>query len=94
MDNIKDIVRQVFEKMVQGQAGPQDKLERIWLSILREGEEKHLKLLGLKNDTLFVDVDSPAWLFQMRIRKKKILEKFQEQIPEIKNISFKIGKVK
>lgn len=94
MDNIKDIVQQVFEKMVQKQVEPQDKLERIWLSVLRKGEEKHLRLLGLKNDTLFVDVDSPAWLFQMRIRKKKILEQFQEQIPEIKNISFKIGKVK
>ena len=93
MDTIKDIVYQVFEKMVQGRADPQDRLERIWLSVLRKGEEKHLKLLGLKNDTLFVDVDSPAWLFQMRIQKKKILEKFQEQIPEIKNISFKIGKV-
>ena len=94
MENIKDILQQVFEKMVQKQTQPQDQLERIWLSVLRKGEEKHLKLLGLKNDTLFVDVDSPAWLFQMRIQKKKILDKFQEQIPEIKNISFKIGKVK
>lgn len=93
MENIKDVVYQVFEKIVQKRTGPQDKIEEVWLNILKEEERRHLKLRGVKNNILFVDVDSSAGLFQMQTKKGKLLKTLQEQIPEIKSISFNIGKV-
>ena len=57
-------------------------------------ELKHTKIIGIKEDGLLVCVDSPAWLYQMRIRQTKILEQLKAEIPYIKYIRFKMGKIK
>ena len=93
MDNIKDVVNRVIAQMAKHESTGDDTLERLLGNLLSDLEKKHTKLIGLKNGQVSFYVDSSAWLFQMNIRKNKILEKLQEDKPEIKNISFKIGKV-
>jgi len=94
MDNIKDIVRQVVQNLSSNNLESHSKLERIWQNILERSQLKHTILVGMKEGKLLVNVDSPAWLFEMKIKKRKILERLQSEIPEIKNIYFRIGKVK
>ena len=94
MDNIKDIINQVIGQIAEKQPNNQSKLERIWLNVLEAKELEHTRLVGLKNGWISAYVDSPAWLYQMKIRRGKIVERLKQEIPEIKNISFKIGKVK
>ncbi len=97
MDSIKDIIPQVVEKMARerGQhVGEQDALERAWQDILEQQELKHVKLVGPREGNLLVSVDSPAWLYHLRMRKAKILKQLQEKIPEIKDITFKVGEHK
>jgi len=50
--------------------------------------------MGVKEETLSVYVDSPAWMYQMRMRQTKILKQFKEEVSDIKHIHFKIGKIK
>ena len=91
MDNIKDIVHQVIGKIAERTPQPQEKIDRIWQNILEKQELKHTQLSGIKDGQLFVNVDSPAWLFQMNIRKAKIIERLKTEMPDIKSIRFKIG---
>ena len=93
MDNIKDIIKNVIGQMGENKLSRHEKIDRIWLNVLNELELKHTKLVGLKNGWLSVYVDSPAWLYQMKIKKNKILERIQEEIPDVININFKIGKI-
>ena len=93
MDNIKDIVHQVVGKMASRMPETQEKLERVWISALQKDEIKHVKIVGIKDGKLMVHVDAPSWLYQMSIRKQKILYQLKEDCPEVKTISFKIGKV-
>ena len=93
MDNIKDVINQVIAQMARHEPSSDGTIERLLVSLLSESERKHTKFIGFKNGHLSFYVDSSAWLFQMNIRKNKILEKLQEEKPEIKNISFQIGKV-
>ena len=93
MDDIKNIVNAVIGNMAEKNPDVHNKLERIWTNVLNAKELKHTKIIGVKEDGLLAYVDSPAWLYQMRIRQTKILKQLKEELPHIKYIRFKIGKI-
>ena len=93
MDNIKDIVNSVIGNIANKSPNEHNKTERIWKNLLNEKELKHTRIAGIKEGTLFVCVDSPAWMYQMRIRQTKILKELKEEIPGVKSIRFKMGKI-
>ncbi|MBN1869829.1 MAG: DUF721 domain-containing protein [Candidatus Omnitrophica bacterium] len=93
MDNIKNIVNTVIGNMAEQKPDTHNKIERIWKNLLNEKELKHAKIIGIKEDGLLVCVDSPAWLYQMRIRQTKILRQLKEEAPHIKYIRFRMGKI-
>lgn len=93
MDNIKDIVHQVIENISSQSSWGQERVHKIWDKILDESARKHTQFSGIKEDKILIYVDSPVWLYQLNLMKKKILQDLQKEIPEIKFIYFKIGKV-
>ena len=93
MDNIREIVKDVISKISQKQPDIRDQLETAWFGIVDEKQRKHTRLAGLKDGKISVYVDSPAWLFQMKIKKGEILKKLKSKIPEIKDLIFSVGKV-
>ncbi|MGE0267816.1 MAG: DciA family protein [Candidatus Omnitrophota bacterium] len=94
MDNIEDIIKNVIGKIADRKLEDHQKIYRLWISLLNESELKHTKLIGVNNGKVSVHVDSPAWLYQMNTRKRKILESLKEEISNIEYINFKIGKIK
>ena len=94
MEPIKDIIPQVIESISQKKPEAQSKLQRIWQSIVGEKSGQHTVIGGFKDNALLVLVDSPAYLFQMNLKKRKFLEQLKEEFPELKEINFKIGKTK
>ena len=94
MDNIKDVIGKVIGGIAERNPDRHNKIARIWRNLLTEQELKHTKLMGVKEETLLVFVDSPAWMYQMRIRQTKILKQLKEEVSDIKHIRFKIGKIK
>ena len=94
MDEIKKIIGKVIGDIAEKNPNEHDKLERIWQNLLTDQELKHTKIAGVKEETVLVYVDSPAWLYQMRIRQLKILKQLKEEVSNIKYIRFKIGKIK
>lgn len=93
MDNIEDIVKNVVQKISQRVPQESEKIERIWLNCLEKSESDHTRLEGIKKNKISVIVDSPAWLFHMNTRRGKILKRIQEEIPDIRGIYFRIGKI-
>ena len=93
MDNIKDVIDKVIGGIADKNPDIHNKIDRIWKNLLTEQELKHTKLTGIKEETLSVCVDSPAWMHQMRIRQTKILKQLREEVSYIKHIRFKIGTV-
>jgi hypothetical protein len=93
MDNIKDVVDRVIKSMTRNAPGAHRELERIWEEIISQDERKHSKLLGVNQNQLLVCVDSAAWLYQIRTKQKKILDRIKKDNPEIQTIVFKLGKV-
>ena len=94
MDPIKDIIPQVIKSISQKKPETQLKIQRVWQSIVGEKLGRHTAISGLKENVLIVDVDCPAYLFQINLKKRKFLRQLKDEIPELENINFKIGKIK
>lgn len=94
MDAIKDIIPQVIEQLSQRKPEDQNKIQRIWRNVIDAKMAQHCLLANFFDGILTVVVDSSSWLYQMNLNRKKILDELREEMPEIKNIQFKIGKVK
>ena len=92
MDNIEDILNTVIGKLSLKQPDKHNKIERILFNSLTEAERKHIEINKLENNILYVNVTSPVLLFQLKIKRNKILQRLQEEISEIRNIIFRIGK--
>lgn len=93
MDNIEDIVKNVIGNMASRKMEEHNKVHRLWVNVLSETELKHTKLLGIKDGKIAAVVDSPAWLYQMNTRKRKILQILKEELSTIESIYFKVGKI-
>ena len=93
MDNIKNILGDVIKTLSEHKSSDDEKLERLWAGLIDGKEQRGTKIAGRKDDKLIVYVESPAWLYHMRIKKRDLLEKLRDQIPDIKEIIFKVGKI-
>lgn len=91
MDDIKDIINKVIGDIAGKNPDVHNKADRIWQNLLTKQELKHTKLVGINQGTLWVNVDSPAWLYQMKIRQTKLVKQLKEEVPDIHGIRFKIG---
>ena len=94
MDNIKDIVCNVIHGLEMKKAQQQKDVGQIWKECVKDKEAHHTRPEGIKNNTLYVNADCSAWMFQCRLRYKVILQALQKELPEVKKIYFKIGKVR
>ena len=94
MDPIKDIIPQVIANISQKNPEGQLKIERVWQNIIDEKLKSHTAIGGFKDKVMTVHADSPACLFQLNMKRRKILKQLKEEIPELEDINFKIGKVK
>ena len=93
MDEIKKLVHQVIEKISSQKPTTEVKIQDDWYKVAGEQARQHTKISGIKEGMLIVYVDSPAWLFQMNLKRVPILRELQKEHAEIKKLIFKIGKV-
>lgn len=93
MECIKKIIPSVVQELEKRQPQQEEQMNRFWKNVLNGKAAKHIKIYGSNQDIVKVFVDSPAWLFQLNLHKRKILKELKEQFPDIKDVCFKLGKV-
>ena len=88
---VKEILPDVIKSISRRDIQDQISLERLWQDVI--GEEADRAVIGgFKDGCLFVNVDSAARLFKMRLQKQGLLTKLRVKRKDIVNISFKIGR--
>lgn len=93
MEEIKEIVNNIIHVLEEKKKQQAKDMHVVWKGCVQEKEAQHTRVEGIKKETLVVNVDCSAWMFQCRLRYKSILQALQKEFPEIKKIYFKIGKV-
>ncbi|HEO63967.1 MAG TPA: DUF721 domain-containing protein [Candidatus Omnitrophica bacterium] len=94
---IKDVVRDVFEVI---DSGAKDALNRedifeIWKKAAGSRAAKHTKPTNIRKGVLIVNVDSSVWIYQLRLKKEKILQKLNGHFNKdmIKDIRLRVGEL-
>jgi hypothetical protein len=90
---VKDVLPDVIAKIVSGNIHDQIHLENAWNDVAGSDAIGSV-YTGFKNGCVFVVVDTPARLYQWKLKKPAVLRRLSEICPEVNNLSFKIGKVK
>lgn len=88
------VVATVLGKLRLDRRLAETEIVKVWNRLLDPNIAAHAQPAGLRNGTLFVSVDHPAWLSEIvRYRQKEILARLQSSFGSqaIRKISFRIG---
>src|SRR5882672_4470279 len=91
---VGDLVPQVFTDLRMDQKRAEIEIVRVWNDLLDPNVTTHAQPAGIRNGTLFVNVDSSVWLSEIvRYRRKEILDRLQHSFGRnvITRISFRVG---
>ena len=88
------LVPQVLSGLRMEQRRGEVEVVKVWNQLLDPDIVAHAQPAGLRKGTLFVNVDSSAWLSEIvRYRRKEILDRLQHSFGRemITRISFRVG---
>lgn len=88
------VVAAVLGKLKLDRRQAETEIVKVWNRLLDPNIAAHAQPAGIKNGTLFVSVDSSAWLSEIvRYRQREILIRLQASFGSqtIRKLSFRIG---
>ncbi|HTI72759.1 MAG TPA: DUF721 domain-containing protein [Candidatus Limnocylindria bacterium] len=91
---MEQLLSGVFQKLRLDERRHESKILELWANLVDPQIAKHCQPVGLAKGTLFVSVDSSAWLSEIvRYRRPEILERVQMVLGKtvVKKISFRVG---
>ncbi|MBF0388222.1 MAG: DUF721 domain-containing protein [Candidatus Omnitrophica bacterium] len=88
---VQEILPEVIKSISRRDIQDQISLEKLWQDVAG-AEAGYTVITGFKDGCIFLQVDSPARLFKMRLLKPGLLTKLKKQRADIVNLSFKIGR--
>jgi hypothetical protein len=92
--SIADLIPKVVEGMGLDRKRGELEILKVWNALLDPQITAHAQPVNLAKGTLFVNVDSNAWLSEIvRYRRKEILERLKNAFGKdlIQKISFRVG---
>lgn len=90
----RDLVQKITQKLRLDQRQSETEILRVWNLLLPESITSHAQPVALKNGTLLIHVDHPAWLEELvRFRRHEILQRLKESFGPslIQKLQFRIG---
>jgi len=91
---IADVLPQVTKNLRMDQRRAEVEIVKVWNSMIDPNIVTHAQPAGVRNGTLFVNVDSSVWLSEIvRYRRREILDRLQYSFGRelIQRISFRVG---
>jgi len=92
--NADQVVSKVLGNLKMDSRRAEIEVVKVWNSLIDPNIVAHAQPANLRNGTLFVNVDSNAWLSEIvRYRRKEILDRLQHSFGKnyIQKISFRVG---
>ncbi|MBL7130324.1 MAG: DUF721 domain-containing protein [Candidatus Omnitrophica bacterium] len=93
MEQIKSILNDVINNILKKQQqNPEGDIESIWIRCVRKNVAQHTKTRFFKKGKLYINVENPAWLYELNMKKEDILKRLQKLSKNrIMDVRFKVG---
>jgi len=93
MEQIKSIVYDVI-KNIQDKQAPSGDIEGLWIKSVRKKAAQHTKVRFFKKGKLHINVESPAWLYDLKLKKEDIIKKIKKLSKnKITDLRFRVGDI-
>ena len=93
MEQIKDIVGNVIEKLSSEKAIPNQQMWEAWQAAVGKKFIKHTSIESFKDGKLLVNIDSSPLLFHLSLKRRRLLERLQKTDGQLKILELRMGKV-
>jgi predicted nucleic acid-binding Zn ribbon protein len=93
---IGNIVKDVIKSLSGKGRVSEEEINDAWRKACGDKAAGHTKPVSIKKSVLTVNVDGSGWLYELTIKKKKLLEKLDGKIrgKNLKVLRFRIGEIK
>ena len=93
---IGDLIGSVIKKLGAKTRFTEEEIKSAWEEAVGEAAARHTKPVSLRKAILLINVDNSGWLYELAIKKKKILKKLEESNSnkKIKDVRLRIGEIK
>lgn len=91
MKTIGSLLRSIFDNLGIEDKIKLDSMQKQWRSLFNEPLSLHTYPVEIKNGELTINVDSPAWLAQLKFFRQDIIKKLREY--SVSSVKFKHGRV-
>ena len=91
MQPIKDIISDIF-KNLSDRTPTGKNIHEAWQAVAGE-ESSKTDIVQWKEGILKINVDSPARLFKLNLRKSQLTKEIKKEISSVEQIIFKVGKI-
>jgi hypothetical protein len=91
---VGDVLPRVTKDLHMDQRRAEAEVIKVWNSLIDPNIVTHAQPAGMRNGTLFVNVDNSVWLSEIvRYRRREILDRLQYSFGRdlIQRISFRVG---
>jgi predicted nucleic acid-binding Zn ribbon protein len=91
---VGDVLPQVTRDLHMDQRRAEAEIFKVWNSLIDPNIVTHAQPAGIRNGTLFVNVDNSVWLSEIvRYRRREVLDRLQHSFGRnlIQRISFRVG---
>ena len=88
-----DVVKKLMDEQIEPQQRRLGSLDEVWGQLLPDELAQHCEIAGVSRGQLKVSVDSPAYMYELRLCSSELLSEVQQRCPRagIKKIKFVIS---
>lgn len=91
---IKDITKDVIRRLSGERQNKEERIKKAWESAVGKRFAGHTQPTSLKKKKLIVSVDSSSMLYELTVRKRKIVAKLKRDLKDdISEIQLRIGEI-
>ena len=90
--SVKDIIPDVLKSISRRDIQDQVSLEKLWQDVLGDDVDR-ATITGFKDGCVLANVESPTFLFKMRMRRQEIVRRMKEKRNDITDVIFRIGRI-
>lgn len=94
-ENIKGILCKVIGKIEKQGPGKKEKILKTWKKIAGEKATSHTRPVGIRRNVLTIEIDSSTWLYELNLKKRKLLKDIKKELAQykIEDIKFRMGDI-
>ena len=93
---LEDIVKHVIRGLDDKGRLSAEEIAAVWAGAVGEAAAKHSRPTTIKNQSIFVNVDGSAWLYELTLKKKEIVRSLEGKLKgkKIIDIRLRIGEIR